>query len=65
MVQGIENAYYSLYLQLIRQSESEPVDKTNSEGYNEIIVQENLPYDFFIKPKENIIVQLHSTVPEF
>jgi len=65
-VQGIENAYYSLYRQLIRESESNPDDKgNNNEGYNEIIIQENIQYDFFIKPKEKLIVQMHSTVSEY
>lgn len=63
-VQGVENAYYSLYLQLIRQSEINP-DKNNTEGYNEIIILENVQYDFFIKPKEKIIIQMHPTVNEF
>lgn len=68
MVQGIDNAYFSLYLQLIRQSEViKPDNKTSEsgEGFNEIIIQEGVAYDFVIKPKERLIVQMRAKEMEF
>ena len=56
-VEGIENAYYSITLQLIRNSEKDHKDKDNK-GYNELVLKEGIPYEFIISPKEKMVFQL-------
>lgn len=63
-VEGIENAYYSITLQLIRDSEKDHKDDGNK-GYNELIIKEGIPYEFVIAPKDKMIFQLHPSDKEF
>ena len=49
-VHGIENAYYSIELQLIRNSEKKPTDDGNI-GYNELIIRETIMYEYVINSK--------------
>lgn len=53
-IQGKENAYYSVQLQLIKESERQWWNRThpnNGKGYNEIILVEDIAYEFNIKAK--------------
>lgn len=63
-VEGVENALYSLTTQVIRKSEADPTDP-DAKGYNELIVREEIPYEYVLNAKEKVVFQLRSTQPEF
>lgn len=63
-VEGKEAAYYSLSLQLLKDNEREWWKRNQTDqkgkGFNEIILQEGVPYEFYIEPNERVVYQIHS-----
>ena len=57
-VGGIENAYYSVSMQLIRDSEKDT--EKEQDGYNELILKEGIEYEYVIGSEEKSVFQIHS-----
>lgn len=67
-ITGKEAAYYSVQLQLLKENERNWWNRTHpskGKGYNEIILVEDIPYEFNIEPKEKVVCQLHSKKDDF
>lgn len=67
-VTGQESAYFSVQLQLMKEGERQwwHQNKTNSsKGYNEIIIVEDIAYEFVIAPKSKEVYQIHSKDRKF
>ena len=61
-VDGREAAYYSLQLQLIKKQEKQEYEKKDTQkgkGFNEIIIIEDIPYEFVIPAKSKVVYQMH------
>jgi hypothetical protein len=69
-VTGKEAAYYSVQVQLIKDSDREwwrrpHGDRNQSKGYNEIVIFEDIPYEFTIEANEKAVYQLHTKEMRF
>lgn len=63
-MQGVDNALYSLTTQVIRKSEKNPTDP-EAKGFNELVIYEEVPYEYILGPKEKIVFQIKSSEKTF